>query len=232
MKKISIIFFAFIIMSCENSIEEQQSAWESNKVTVENYKTKYPYLAEKIEAQYVKAKENMERANNISNERKRIKTMRIANMICKHGPIEEIKRFEKAIESLKSQIKSVKEDFGNSKLPKKTAALLEKAEKNIKYTDLIISAKYSSADSALLIFADETNKLDEIERSLKKYHKRVLKKHTEDSSKDSGIYIPVEKKSKASNTNVEKIKCDNCGSLINKGDTICKYCGAHVKGVD
>jgi hypothetical protein len=228
MKKIIIVLAIFLAAACGNTVEDQKTAWESNKTTVENYVSKYPYLAEKINAQYTKAKESMESANQISDEKKRIKAMKNANSICLDGAIEETRRFEREIESIKNRIASIKEGVKSSEFSQKTAFLLEEANNSLTKAEAAISSKYTSADSALTIFAKELRNLESLERGLDRHYHEILSNRHEDTAKNSAV-----KSSNSTNASksavVATFKCKKCGGLLKEGDVKCKYCGAPVK---
>ena len=231
MTKLVTIFFALTLIACGNSVETQQSYWASNKAKVERYSAKYPYLADAINSQYLLAKEQMDIANGIADEKKRISAMKSANSICLRGPVAEVEKLENAISSLKDEIKTVKDKFKPDEFSQKTHFLLSEANDCLNEAEVAFSAKYNSADSALAIFETIREELSDIEQGIGKHYKEVTDSRPKENDKITGPGISSESAGTHSDSSsvVAMIKCNKCGSKLLESDIKCKNCGAPVK---
>ena len=231
MKKLVNLCFALIIISCGNSVEIQQSYWVSNKEKVERYSVKYPYLADAINTQFLLAKEQMDIANGISDEKKRISAMKSANSICLRGPVTEVEKFENACKSLKDEIRFVKDKFKPEEFSQKTHFLLSEANDCLNKADAAFSAKYSSAETALSVFKNISEELSDIELGIEKHYKEVTDIRSKENEKITGTGIPSDNMGNSSDSSkvVATIKCNKCGSKLLANDINCKNCGAPVK---
>ncbi len=231
MRNLVLVILTFLIVSCGNTVKDQAAAWESNKIYIEQYVAKYPSLADKINAQYLKAQESMEQANKLGDEKKRIHAMKYANSLCQHGVIETINRLESAIESLKTQTKTLKENIKTDEFSPKTAFLLQEATGYLEKADMLLEAKYNSSDSALIVFENESKRLEDIEHGLETHYREILDNRPKETDKNVSVNSSTDSslQNSSSTTKIATLKCKKCGGLLKEGDVKCKNCGAPVK---
>ncbi len=225
MKNIVFILVIAFLCSCGSSVKNQTAAWASNQAKIKEYSLTYPYLADKINAQNEIAKKAMENTNGITDEKTKIKAMQAANSLCTEGAIAEVVKLESAIQSVKQKVRMIRDDFKPAEFSQKTTFILTEATNSLDRTNLAITRKYNSADSALLVFQREARNLNEIQISLQNHYTEVVRNRPAQSTvakKDTVTATPGKPQ-------VAMIKCKYCGGKMNTGDKTCKNCGAPVK---